>query len=129
MRWYLVESHDYVVEHNSRRSEGVVADAAGSEKIYLHVIAFSDDERKQLKPRVDEEGNQQHDRLALPRNEEWWVAVDGEAFWPGVYRPKMRSFCTDIATVPLASPLSTDDLARLRKSGKGKDLPESGPPG
>ncbi len=129
MRWYLVESYDYVVEHNDRRSEGVVAEASGSEKIYLHVIAFSDEEQKQLKPRVDEEGNQQHDRLALPRNEEWWVAVDGEAFWPRVFRPKMRSFCTDIATAPCPAPLSPDDLARLRKSGKAKDLPESDPLG
>lgn len=115
--WTIVESVDYVVEHGGRRSEGVVAEVTGSERLYLHVVELSDDDIAHLQPRVDEHGNRQHDRLALPRTEEWWVAVEGEATWPRLFRPKLRSRCTDVASHPTPAPLTKDDLARLRKAG------------
>jgi hypothetical protein len=117
MIWTIAESYDYQVEHRGRTSLGVVADDAGSEKLYLHVIELGDEDLAALGPRVDENGNRQHDRLALPRNEEWWVAVEGQATWPKLVRPKLRSCCTQVAEKPRPAPLSTEDLARLRKAG------------
>jgi hypothetical protein len=117
MAFYLAESNSYTVEHGGRSSAGVVGEHKGREKIYLHVLPLEDAEIARLSPRVDEDGNKQHDRLALPRNEEWWIAVDGEAPWPGVLRPRITSRCTDIATKPKPVPLSVEDLERLRKAG------------
>src|SRR5512140_1259020 len=117
MARYLVESNDFSVEHAGRTSQGVVAEYKGKEKIYLHVLEIADADLPRFRPRVDEAGNQQHDRLALPRIEEWWVAVDGEAAWPGIYRPRMVSRCLDAAVNPRPAPLSDDDLAKLRKAG------------
>lgn len=118
MAKYLTESYDYLVDHGGRRSEGVVGDHRGSEKLYLHVVEVSDAEIGQLTARVDENGNKQHDRLALPRNEEWWVAVDGEARWPKIGGYKLVSCCAvDGTGIPTPRPLSEDDLARLAQEG------------
>jgi hypothetical protein len=117
MLWTIAESYDFEVQHRGRQSLGVVADHAGREKLYLHVLELGDDDLGALGPRVDEDGNRQHDRLALPRNEEWWIAVEGEAFWPKLVRPKLRSCCTYVATKPRPAALSADDLARLRAAG------------
>lgn len=117
MAFYLAESNSYAVEHGGRSSAGVIGEHKGKEKIYLHVLPVTDAEIATLSPRVDEDGNKQHDRLALPRNEEWWIAVEGEAAWPGVLRPRITSHCTDIGTKPKPVPLSADDLGRLRKAG------------
>lgn len=118
MAYYVVESHDFSVDHGGRASQGVVADYKGREKIYLHVLPLSDDEIKRLAPRVDEHGNVENSRLALPRDEVWWIAVEGEAAWPNVYRPRIVSHC-DLSGggKPKPVPLSPEDLARLVKSG------------
>ncbi len=89
MAYYLVESYHHVVDHKTA-TRGALGEhvsrgsgaAKSSEKIYLHVIEIADAEIAKLGPRVDEDGNKQHDRLALPRNEDWWVAVEGEHAWP-----------------------------------------------
>ena len=117
MAFYLAESNGYSVEHGGRSSAGVLGEHKGKEKIYLHVLPVTDAEIEKLGPRVDEDGNKQHDRLALPRNEEWWIAVEGEAAWPGVHRPRITSRCTDVASKPRPVPLSAEDLDRLRKAG------------
>jgi hypothetical protein len=117
MVWHLVESSDYTIEHRGRRSEGVVAEAKGSEKIYLHVVALTGDDIARLAPRIDENGNKEHARLALPREEAWWVAIDGEAFWPKLYRPRVASRCVEEGGVWRPVALSPDDLDRLRKAG------------
>ena len=122
MTYYLVESYFHRVEHGGRSSAGVLGEHKGREKIYLHVLPIADGELGALAPRVDEDGNKQHDRLALPRNEDWWVAVAGDVSWPRVVRPKMVSHCTDVALRPRPAPLSSDDLQSLRKSGVG-DVP------
>ena len=118
MALYLVESYDHQVIHGSASSEGVVGQGGASEKIYLHVIDVSDGDVARLAPREDENGNQQHDRLALPRNEEWWIAIEGEKIWPRTVRPKLTSHCRmDERGVPRPVPLASDDLATLRKLG------------
>ncbi|MBI4705732.1 MAG: hypothetical protein HY744_31960 [Deltaproteobacteria bacterium] len=122
MARYIAESYDYLVDDGVRRSEGVVGKHAGSEKLYLHVLEVADAEIAKLGPRVDEHGNKQHDRLALPRSEDWWIAVEGEATWPGTLRPPMRSQCRLVGGRPVPVPLTEVDLALLRKSGAGKNL-------
>lgn len=117
MAFYVAESHSFSVDHGGRSSEGVIGEYKGKEKIYLHVLPITDAEIAKLAVRVDEDGNKQHDRLALPGNDEWWIAVEGEAAWPGVYRPRITSRCTDVATKPRPAPLSAEDLDRLRKQG------------
>lgn len=117
MAFYVAESYSFSVEHGGRQSQGVIGDHKGREKIYLHVLPVSDAEIEKLAPRVDEDGNKQHDRLALPRNEEWWIAVEGEVAWPGIHRAKITSRCTDVGTKPKPAPLSAEDLERLRKQG------------
>jgi hypothetical protein len=117
MSFYVVESHSFTVDHGGRSSQGVVAEYKGSEKIYLHVLPLTDAEIGKLAPRVDEDGNVEHARLALPRNEEWWIAVEGEAAWPKLYRPKITSRCENVGTKPRPAPISAEDLDRLRKSG------------
>jgi hypothetical protein len=127
MAYYLVESYHFVVDHQSP-SEGVLADHVSrgsgapksSEKIYLHVIEIQDKDIAKLSARVDEDGNKQHDRLALPRNEDWWVAVDGEFAWPKVFGPRVFSRCVDVETAPKPAPLGEADIERLRKSGVGQ---------
>lgn len=118
MGWYVVESYQYAIEHGGRDSEGAIGEPKGSEKIYLHVLSLTDREIAQLKPRLDEHGNKQHDRLALPRNEEWWIAVEGEISWPKIHRQKILSRCVqreDGGWQPAA--LSEEDLGRLRQVG------------
>ncbi len=117
MSLYVAESYGYEVHHGGRVSFGVLGEHRGSEKIYLHVVEIAAGELAQLGPREDELGNRQHDRLALPRNEEWWIAVDGEVRWPKLFRPPIRSHCSDIDTKPKPVPLADDDLERLRKAG------------
>ena len=118
MSVYVVESYDYSILHAGSYSDGVVGQGGGSEKIYLHAIAIDDGDIAKLKARVDENGNKEHDRLALPRSEEWWLAVDGDKAWPKTTRPKVVSRCTlDDAGVPRPRPLDDDELAALRKLG------------
>ncbi|MEZ4295853.1 MAG: hypothetical protein R3B70_12825 [Polyangiaceae bacterium] len=117
MSLYVVESYDFSVEHGGRDSQGVVGENKGSEKIYLHVLPLTDAELKKLAVRVDENGNKQSDRLALPGRDDFWVAVEGEVFWPKLYRPRISSHCTDLDTKPTPVPLSEEDIDRLRKSG------------
>ena len=90
---YLVESFEWRVLHDGAMSEGVAGQGGGSEAIYLHVIAVEAAEIARLVPREDEFGNRQHERLALPRNEEWWIAIEGAKVWPKTYRPKLVSRC------------------------------------
>jgi hypothetical protein len=117
MGYYVVESHTWSVDHAGRTSEGMIGEHKGKEKIYLHVLPVADADIGKLTVRVDEDGNKQHDRLALPGNEDWWFAVEGEAAWPGIYRPRITSRCTDVAVKPRPAPLSAEDLDRLRKAG------------
>jgi hypothetical protein len=117
MARYLVESSDFSVDHAGRASQGVIGEHKGKEKIYLHVLDVGDADLQKLAPRVDEHGNAQHDRLSLPTVEEWWFAVEGEAAWPGVYRPRLTSRCADVATKPRPEALSEEDGGRLRKAG------------
>lgn len=120
MARYLVESHEHTVEHGSQRTTGVLGEGPGSEKIYLHVLELTDAELAKLAFRVDDNGNRESHRLALPRNEEWWIAVEGEKAWPKIPRPKMVSRCgSDASGAPRPVALGDDDLARLKKSGAG----------
>jgi hypothetical protein len=117
MSLYVVESYQFSVEHGGRDSQGVVGENKGSEKIYLHVLPLGDAELAKLAVRVDEDGNKQHDRLALPGRDEFWVAVEGEVAWPKIYRPRITSRCDSVGVKPRPVPLSTEDLDRLRKAG------------
>ena len=114
---YIVESYDYQVLHDGRTTDGVVGEGPGAEKIYLHVIAISDADIATLSPREDEHGNRQHDRLALPRNEEWWIAVDGERRWPRIPRPRIVSRCSLDGGVPKPAPVTEEEAVALRKQG------------
>jgi hypothetical protein len=117
MLFYVAESHSYAVDHGGRESKGVLSEHKGKEKIYLHVLPITEPEIAKLAPRVDEHGNTDHSRLALPDVEEWWIAVEGEAAFPKLYRPRITSRCEDIDTKPKPAALSAEDLERLRKSG------------
>jgi hypothetical protein len=117
MAYYVVESYSFAVDHGGRSSQGVIGEHKGKEKIYLHVLPVTDAEVAKLLARVDDDGNKQHDRLALPGNDEWWFAVEGEVAWPGIYRPRLTSHCTDVAAKPRPAPLPAEDLARLVKAG------------
>jgi hypothetical protein len=117
MPHYVVESHDFTVVHGSQTSQGVVGEYKGKEKIYLHVLSLPDVEIKALKPRVDDDGNVEHARLALPRNQEWWIAVEGEVAWPRIVRPRIVSRCEVVGNVPTPLPLTPEELARLGKGG------------
>jgi len=123
MAWYIAESYDYLVDQAGRRSEGVVgapiaSGRGGSEKIYLHAIELNAADIARLSAREDEHGNKQHDRLALPMNEEWWIAVEGELKWPKLGGHKVVSTCfVGDNGVPKPSPLSPQDAARLVKAG------------
>ena len=117
MALYVVESNLFAVDHLGRESQGAIGEYKGREKIYLHVLDVGDAEIAKLKTRVDEDGNKQHDRLALPNVEEWWFAVEGEVAWPGIYRPRITSRCSDVDSNPRPAPLSEEDAGRLRKAG------------
>lgn len=117
MALYVVESYDYSVFHAGRYSDGVVGKGGGSEKIYLHVLDISDADIGKLVAREDEHGNKQSDRRALPMNEEWWIAVEGDKAWPKTVRPKVVSRCVLDDDVPRPAPLGEEELAALRKVG------------
>ncbi len=118
--YYLVESYDASVEHNGRSSVGVLGDPLDRsirEKIYLHVVPLEDRELGTMGPRVDEDGNKQHGRLALPRNEAFWIAVDGEVAWPKIFAPRLVSKCALQGGAPRPVPLGPGELERLAKVG------------
>lgn len=117
MALYVAESYDYQVFHAGKYSDGVVGSGGGSEKIYLHVLEVSDADIARLVPREDDHGNKQSDRRALPNNDEWWIAVDGDKVWPKTLRPKVVSHCLLKDDRPQPAPLTDDELAALRKVG------------
>lgn len=117
MPYYLVESYDFKVQHGGRSSQGVLGEQKSSEKLYLHVLPLSDLELAALQPRIDEHGNKEHARLALPRNEEFWIAVEGEASWPKLYRPRVTSRCDLASGAAKPVALTAEELERLRKAG------------
>lgn len=116
MPLFVVESNLYTLEQGGHDSVGVVGTGGGSEKIYLHVVPISEAESRELAVRVDEDGNRQHDRLALPNRYDWWIAVDGEKRWPGTLSPRITSRCPpDAAGVPAPAPLSAAELGELAR--------------
>ena len=117
MTLYVCESASHSVEHRGHVSAGVLGEQRGTEHVYLHVLALPDADVAALAPRVDEHGNTEHARLALPRNEDWWVALDGEVCWPKLHRPRISSRCDLSTGSPRPVPLSEEDAARLRKLG------------
>jgi hypothetical protein len=118
MAKYLVESYDWELWHAGVTSQGALGEGPGSEKIYLHVIEVGDDEIRRLAPRVDEHGNREHDRLALPSNEEWWIPVDGKKAYPKTFNPKIISRAlTGSDGVARAQPLDEEALGALKKAG------------
>ncbi|MFO0616284.1 MAG: hypothetical protein U0414_27060 [Polyangiaceae bacterium] len=120
MARYVVESTFFEVHHGTQRSKGVVGVGPGKEKIYLHVLELADSEIGKLGPRVTEEGNRESDRRALPNNEEWWIAVDGEKTWPGIVRPKVRSRCDlDASGAPHPHAIDAEEREALAKAGVG----------
>ncbi len=117
MARYVVESYDYSIFYAGQDSDGALGKGGGSEKIYLHVLEVSDDDLARLRPREDDNGNQQSDRRALPNHDEWWIAVDGDKVWPKTVRPKVVSHCVLDGGVPVPAPISEAELEQLRKAG------------
>jgi hypothetical protein len=117
MSFYVVESYDFQVEHGGRKSRGAGPLSAGSEKLYLHVLPLTDDEVRKLAAREDDDGNKDHARLCLPRTPEWWIALDGEVAWPGIFRPKITSRCEAADGPPRPVALSPESIAALKKAG------------
>lgn len=117
MSLYVVESYEFGVDHNGRSSQGVIGENKGSEKIYLHVLSLTEADLKKLAVRVDDNGNKQHDRLALPGRDDFWVAVEGEVAWPKIYRPRITSRCENVGSKPVPAALSAEDIERLKKAG------------
>jgi hypothetical protein len=115
--YFLVESSLFRVSHGPRESEGVLGDTKGSERIYLHVLPLTDAEVKALKPRADEHGNRDHGRFTLKGHDEWWIAVEGEASWPHVFRPRLTSRFKDTEMGTLPAPLTETELGLLRNAG------------
>lgn len=118
---FLVESYLSGIDHNGRSSVGVLGeplDRSIKEKIYLHVLPLNAGELASLGPRVDDDGNKQHGRLA-PRDEiAFWIAVEGEFAWPRVLAPRVVSKCAlDAKGVPRPVALDAATLERLRKAG------------
>lgn len=120
MAYFVCESYDHAVDHGGRSSQGVLGEPLSpllEEKVYLHVLPLTDAELKRLAPRRDEDGNRQHGRLALPGDEVFWIAVEGEFAYPKVFRPRIVSRCADGPTGPVPVPLSDDERARLAGAG------------
>lgn len=116
MGLYVVESYLKTIEHGGHDPYGVIGSGGSRETIYLYVIEISDAEVKRLRPRVDENGNKQHDRLALPDREDWWIAVEGEKVWPSTVSPRITSKCAvDEHGVPHPRPLSQSEIAQLER--------------
>src|SRR5262245_45730924 len=109
MSFYVCESYEFSVDHGGRDSQGAVGESKGSEKIYLHVLPLTDAEVARLAVRVDEHGNRQSDRIALPGRDDFWIAVEGEVAWPKIHRPRITSRCEDVGTKPRPIPLSAED--------------------
>ena len=118
MAKFLVESYDWQIVHDGVMSDGALGQGGGAESIYLHVIDIDEDTIRKLVPRVDDNGNRQSDRLALPRNEEWWIPVEGRKAWPKTVNPKITAGCEMGADgIPRAKPLDEAALAALKKAG------------
>jgi hypothetical protein len=115
--YYLVESSYFNVSHGGRDSQGVFGAAKGSMKIYLHVIPLSAAEVKALRPFKDDGGTADFSRYTLPGREDWWIAVEGEASWPKIHRPRLTSHFQDTDAGSLPVPLSDAELDLLRKAG------------
>jgi hypothetical protein len=132
MDCYLVEAHTFEIEFNGRTSKGVRGQALPtcdrrSETIYLHVLALAPAEVSKMKVRIDDDGNKEHDRWALPSEHfagvnPWWVAVEGGHAWPRYPDKPLCSRCDfDAKGIPRPRPLDEGALTRLR--GLGADLP------
>ena len=118
MAKYLVQSSEWELWHAGVTTQGPLGDGPGSEKIYLHVIEVSDADIAKLAARVDEHGNREHDRLALPGNEEWWIPVDGKKAYPKTFNPKIVSCAvTGSDGIPRAKALGEEELMALKKAG------------
>jgi hypothetical protein len=116
MPLYVVESSfHHIAEPGVKTATGAVGQGGGSEKIYLHVMELDARTVASLAPRVDEHGNKQHDRLARPGDEDWWIAVEGEKVWPGTVRPKVVSRCLLEGGKPVPRPVGDEELAELRR--------------
>jgi hypothetical protein len=114
MPLYVAESAYHTIEHAGRHSQGVIGSGGGKEKIYLHLVELDASELARLAPRVDDDGNKQHDRLALPGREDWWIALEGEKVWPGSLRPRIVSKCTiPSAGAPVPFAVDADQRAEL----------------
>ena len=67
-------------------------------------------------PRVDDDGNRQSDRLSLPNDDEWWIAVEGDKAYPKAINPKIFSRCVMGADgIPRPQALTDSQLAALRR--------------
>jgi hypothetical protein len=112
-QYYLVESASPSVSHGGRESEGVPM-RSGKEKIYLHVLPLTDSEVGKLRARLDEHGNADHSRFGVRGQDDWWIAAEGEAAWPGITRPRLTSRLSEALT---ALPLTPQELDLLRGAG------------
>jgi hypothetical protein len=115
--YYLVESSYFTVSHGGRDSQGVAAATKGSQTTYLHVLPLTPVEVQRLRAKKDDAGNADHTRFAIPGRDDWWIAVDGEAAWPGIPRPRITSRFQDGDAGPMPAPLSEAELDVLRKAG------------
>jgi hypothetical protein len=115
--FYLVESSYFTVSHGVRESQGMLGDTKAAERIYLHVLPLTGAEVKSLRPRPDEHGNLDHTRFALRGRDDWWIAVEGEASWPKLFRPRMTSRFKETDMGPVAAPLTDAELDLLRSAG------------
>lgn len=114
---YVVESYNFEVRHNGRASQGALGEHRGSEKIYLHVLPLTTADIAQLATRVDEHGNKQSERFAIPRNDDFWVTLEGEVLWPKLPRAKIRSRVTFAGRKVQPVALTADELTALRGAG------------
>ena len=118
MAKYLVESYDWQIIYGGAQSDGALGQGGSSEKIYLHVIEVDDATIKRLVPRVDEAGNRQSERLSLPNDDVWWIAVEGDKAYPKTMNPKITSRCAmGQDGIPRAQPLGDAQIAALKKAG------------
>ena len=115
---YVVESYEWQVLHDGVMSDGVVGQGGAPESIYLHVLELPEETMQKLVPRVDVHGNRESDRLALPRNEEWWIPIEGRKSWPKTVNPKVTAGCRmGEDGIPRAQPLTDAQIAKLKKAG------------
>jgi hypothetical protein len=114
---YLVESTLFHISHAGRESDGAACKTKSGQTLYLHVIPLDDAEVKKLRARKDGAGNADHTRFALPGRDDWWIAVEGEVSWPGVFRPRITSRFQDTDMGSMPAPLSAAELDLMRKAG------------